>query len=83
MKIIEIRPRYRRLLMAMTLCLLAAGCGQDQIFGSDGTAGLVPVVIAETPEAGAAGVLVTTAAISATLNEAVSPITGTARFTVT
>jgi len=83
MNIIERRPRYQRLIMAVTLCVLAAGCGQDQIFGSVGTAALVPAVIAETPANGVSGVLVTTTSISATLNEAVSPITGTASFTLT
>src|ERR1700683_5114141 len=83
MNIIERRPRYQRLIMAATLCVLAAGCGQDQIFGSPATAGLIPAVIAETPVNGATGVLVTTPSITATLNEAVSPITGTASFTLT
>jgi hypothetical protein len=82
MNIIERRPRYQRLIMAVTLCVLAAGCGQDQIFGNDGTAALFPAVTSETPANGATGVLVTTAFISATLNEAVSPITGTATFTL-
>jgi hypothetical protein len=80
---IERRPRYQRLIMAVTLCVLAAGCGQDQIFGNDGTAALIPVVTSETPTDGTAGVLVTTPSISATLNEAVNPITGTASFTLT
>jgi hypothetical protein len=83
MNIIETPPGCQRLIMAVMLCVLAAGCGQDQIFGSAGTAGLVPAVISETPTNGAAGVLVTTASVSATLNEAVSPITGTASFTLT
>src|ERR1700691_1129178 len=83
MNIIERRPRYQRLIMAATLCVLAAGCGQDQIFGSPGTAGLIPSVIAETPVNGAANVLLTTTSISATLNEPVSPITGAATFTLT
>jgi len=69
--------------MAVTLCVLAAGCGQDQIFGSVGSVALVPRVIAETPANGASGVLVTTPSISATLNEGVSPITGAASFTLT
>jgi Ice-binding-like/Bacterial Ig-like domain len=83
MNSIERRPRYQRLIMAATLCMLAAGCGRDQIFGSDGTAALVPAVTAETPAEGTTNVLVSTASISATLNEAVSPITGTASFTLT
>ena len=84
MNIIESRPRYQRLLMAVTLCVLAASCGQDQIFGNVGTAApLVPRVIAETPANGATGVVVTTPSVSATLNEAVDPIAGTASFTLT
>jgi Ice-binding-like/Bacterial Ig-like domain len=83
MNIIERRPRYQRLIMAVALCVLAAGCGQDQIFGNVGTAALVPSVTAETPMNGAVGVLVTTASVSATLNEPVSPITGAASFTLT
>jgi Ice-binding-like/Bacterial Ig-like domain len=83
MKLIERRPRYQRLIMAVALCVLAAGCGQDQIFGSVGTAALVPLVTAETPANGAVGVLVTTPAISATFNEPLAPITGAVSFTLT
>jgi hypothetical protein len=83
MNIIERRPRYRRLIMSVTLCVLAAGCGQDQIFGNKGIAGLFPVVIAETPADGTAGVLLATPSISATLNQPVSPVTGAAIFTLT
>jgi hypothetical protein len=83
MNIIARRPRYQRLIMAVTLCVLAAGCGQDQIFGTDTTAALIPIVTSETPADGSAGVLVTTPSISATLNEPVSPITGSATFTLT
>ena len=52
MNIIERRPRYQRLIMAVALCVLAAGCGQDQIFGNVGTAALEPSVTAETPARG-------------------------------
>ena len=83
MNIIERRPRYLSLIIAATLCVLAAGCGRDQIFGSARTAALVPVVTTVIPANGATGVLVTTASISATLNEPVSPITGSASFTLT
>jgi len=83
MNIIERRPRYQRLIMSVTLCVLAAGCGQDQIFGNVGAAALYPVVIAETPADGAVGVLLATPSISATLNQAVAPVTGTASFTLT
>jgi hypothetical protein len=82
MNIIERRPQYQRLIVAVTLCALAAGCGQDQIFGSTATAALVPVVIAETPTDGATNVLLTTTSISATLNEPVA-LTATASFTLT
>jgi hypothetical protein len=83
MNTIESRPPYRTWLVATALSLLVVGCGRDQIFGNPATAALVPVVTAETPASGATGVLVTTASISATLNEAVSPVTGAASFTLT
>ena len=83
MNIIESRPRSRMWLMVMALGALAAGCGRDPILGSNGIAALVPEVTAETPAAGATNVLTSTAAVAATLNEAVSPITGTASMTVT
>ena len=81
MNIVESRSRF--LLALAALSIFAAGCGRDQIFGSDRTAGLVPTVTAETPANGAAGVLTSTAAISATLNQAVAPIAGTSSFTLT
>jgi hypothetical protein len=83
MNIIEQRPRYQQLIMAVTLCVLAAGCGQDQIFGTPATAALVPAVIAEAPANGATNVLLTTPSISATLNEAVSLVPATGSFTLT
>jgi hypothetical protein len=82
MNIIE-SPRCRTWLIAATLATFVAGCGQDRIFGSTAIAGLVPAVTAETPLNGAAGVLVSTSFISATLNEPVAPITGTASMTLT
>jgi hypothetical protein len=81
MNIIESRPRCRTWLMAVTLGVLAAGCNQDAILGSDGAA-LVPAVTAVTPLSGATGVLTNTL-VTATLNEPVAPITGTAGMTVT
>ena len=83
MNIIERRPRFRTLITVVTLCALTPGCHQDQIFGSAKTAALIPAVTSETPTNGATGVLVSIASISATLNEAVSPIMGTASFTLT
>ena len=82
MNITESRPRWTWLIVA-TLATWIAGCGQDRIFGSTGTAGLVPAVTAETPLNGAAGVLVSTSFITATLNEPVAPITGAASMTLT
>jgi hypothetical protein len=81
MNFIESRPRY--LLAIAALSVLATGCGRDQIFGTARTAALVPLVTGETPANGASGVLTSTASIDATLNEAVSPLTGTASFTLT
>ncbi len=70
--------------LALALCALAASCdSQDPIFGNSGTAALVPAVIAETPLNGATNVLTSTTVITATLNEAVAPITGAASMTVT
>jgi len=83
MNIIESRPRYRTWLMAVTLGALAAGCGRDPILGTNGIAALVPAVTAVTPLDGATGVPTSNPLITATLNEAVAPITGTASMTVT
>ena len=74
---------YRTWIIAATLCVLATGCNRDQIFGSDKIAAVVPAVTAETPANGASGVLTSTAAISATLNVPIAPLTGTAGFTLT
>ncbi len=82
MNIIESRPRCRTWLMALALGALAAGCNKDPILGSAGIAALVPIVIAVTPLNDATGVLTTTK-VTATLNEAVAPITGTASMTLT
>jgi hypothetical protein len=83
MNIADSRPRSRMWLMVMALAALAAGCGRDPILGTNGIAALVPAVTAETPADGATDVLTGTTVITATLNEAVAPITGTASMTVT
>ncbi len=83
MNIIERRPQYRMWLLAVTLGALAAGCNKDAILGVQGIAGLVPAVTAVTPLAGATGVSITNPQITATLNEPIAPITGTASMTVT
>jgi ice-binding like protein/Big-like domain-containing protein len=83
MNIIESRPRGGAWLIVAILVALAAGCGQDRIFGANGIAAVIPAVIAETPLNGATGVLTGTAFITATLNEPVAPITGTASMTLT
>jgi hypothetical protein len=83
MKIIESHPRYRTWLIAATLCALAAGCGKDAIFGTNGIAALVPIVTAVTPLNGATGVPTNNTVITATFNEPMSPLTGAASFTVT
>src|SRR5580658_10232086 len=83
MNIIESRPRCRTWVMALTLGVLAAGCNnQTPILGSQGIAALVPVVTAVTPLNGATNVL-TNSLVTATLNEAVAPITGGASMTLT
>ena len=82
MNIIESRPRCRAWLMALTLGALAAGCNKDAIFGSNGTAALMPAVTAVTPLSGATGVL-NNSLVTATLNEPVAPIAGGASMTVT
>lgn len=83
MNIIDSVLRYRRFVIAAALCLLATGCGRDQIFGSTGIAAVAPTVTDETPASGASGVLTSTASINATLSMPVAPITGTASFTLT
>ena len=82
MNIIERRPRCRTWVMALTLGALAAACSKDPILGVNGNAALVPMVTAVTPLNGATGVATNTL-VTATLNEAVGPITGTASMTVT
>jgi hypothetical protein len=82
MNTIESSPRCRMLLITLALAVLATGCHKDPILGSAGIAALVPEVIAVTPLNGATNVL-TTSLVTATLNEPVAPITGTASMTVT
>src|SRR5277367_2263991 len=84
MKIIESGPRCRTWVVALALTLgaLTAGCNKDPILGSTGIAVLVPAVTAVTPLNGATDVL-TNSLVTATLNEPVAAITGTASMTVT
>jgi hypothetical protein len=82
MNFIDSRPRYRMWALALTLAALAAGCSKDPILGSNGIGAMVPAVTAVTPLNGATGVATNTL-VTATLNEAVAPITGTASMTVT
>ena len=82
MNIIENHPRSRAWLMALALGALAAGCNRDPILGSNGIAALVPAVTVVSPQNGATDVL-TNSMVTATLNEPVAPITGTASLTVT
>jgi hypothetical protein len=83
MNIIENRPRYQTWIIVAALGVLATACNRDQIFGNPTIAGKVPAVIAETPANGAVNVLTGTPSVSATLNEAVSPIAGAASFKLT
>jgi Ice-binding-like/Bacterial Ig-like domain len=84
MNIIESRPRCRAWVMALALGALAAACNnQRPVLGSNGIAALVPAVTAVMPLNGATNVLTSNTIISATLNEAVAPITGAASMTVT
>jgi hypothetical protein len=82
MKIIQSRVRYRAWIVALALGALAAGCNKDAVLGSSGIAALTPAVTAVTPLSGATGVL-TNSQVTATLNEPVAPVTGTASMTVT
>ena len=82
MNFTDSRPRRRMWALALTLAALAAGCSKDPILGSRGITAVVPMVIAVTPLNGAKGVPTNTL-VTATLNEAVNPITGTASMTVT
>ncbi|HWX34735.1 MAG TPA: ice-binding family protein [Steroidobacteraceae bacterium] len=82
MNFTDSRPRCRTWALALTLAALAAGCSKDPILGSRGITAVVPMVIAVTPLNGAKGVPTNTL-VTATLNEAVNPITGTASMTVT
>jgi hypothetical protein len=74
--------------MAMALVAVAAGCGgggsKDPILGAGavGNAVLPPTVTAVAPVNNATGVPINNTIITAAFSEAVSPITGTASFTV-
>lgn len=83
MNIIKSRPRCRTLIALLALGALAAGCSKDPILGSNGIAQLLPAVIAVTPVDGATDVLTSNTVITATMNEPIAPITGTASMTLT
>ncbi|MDZ7827662.1 MAG: Ig-like domain-containing protein [Gammaproteobacteria bacterium] len=57
--------------------------GRDPVLGNDGNVALAPTVTAVSPAAGATGVAVDIAAITATFSEPMEAITGDASFTVT
>lgn len=74
--------------MALLLSATAAGCGgggggRDPILGSDVVAAVAPTVTAVAPVNNATGVAINSAIIAANFSEAMAPITGAARFTVT
>ncbi|MDZ7825100.1 MAG: Ig-like domain-containing protein [Gammaproteobacteria bacterium] len=72
--------------MACLLGILAVACGggsegRDPVLGNDGNVALAPTVTAVSPAAGATGVAVDIAAITATFSEPMEAITGDASFT--
>src|SRR5258706_2642468 len=74
--------------VAALVAALAAGCGggggRDPILGiGNGVAGLAPIVTLVVPAVDATGVAISTPTISATFNQAMSPISGAATFTIT
>jgi hypothetical protein len=85
MKKYESYSRVLPWLMAILLSALAAGCGGngDPILGADGLAATPPIVTAVTPVDDVGGVPINNPIISATFSQAMSPITGSASFTVT
>ena len=86
MNITQRHPRCRAWSIAITLGVLAVGCGRDgkdSIFATNGIAGMAPTVTAVTPVNLATGVVVASPVITATFSEAMAPISGAASFTVT
>ncbi|MBK8724939.1 MAG: Ig-like domain-containing protein [Holophagaceae bacterium] len=79
----------RPLLLTGAFLLMAAGlacqgdAGRDPILGTGGGAVHPPTVIDCTPDPNTTGVTITNPVINATFSEPMSPITGTATFTVT
>jgi hypothetical protein len=74
--------------MALLLCAVATGCGgggggRDPILGTGGIAVIAPTVTAVSPIVDATGVPINNTIFTATLSEAVAPITGGASFKLT
>jgi Ice-binding-like/Bacterial Ig-like domain len=77
--------RYAAPLAAVALTLLAAACSGSRgpILGTGANAELAPTVTSTTPANQVSGVVLANPSITATLSQAVSPISGAASFTVT
>jgi hypothetical protein len=76
--------RYAAPLAAVALSVLAAGCSGSRgpILGTGADAQLAPTVTAVTPVNQVSGVVIANPSITATLSQAVAPISGAATFTV-
>jgi len=84
MNTLEHQPAISRWSIALLLATLVAGCGsKDPVLGADGIAVLAPRVTQATPTEGATGVSVNAPGITATFNEPVAPLTGSASLLVT
>lgn len=85
MKRIKNYHQYRAWLAALAASALLVACSdsRDPVLGSGAIAGLVPTVTAVAPMPGAANVPINATVITAAFSEPVSPITGSASFTVT
>jgi hypothetical protein len=86
MNLTQKHSRCRAWSIAITLGVLAVGCGRDgkdSIFATNGIAGMAPTVTAAVPVNGSINVTTNNPLITATFSEAMEPITGTASMTVT